>query len=158
MANNNNNNTWIKTTLGVIGGIILFVIGYAIWVNSHAFEGSFFGITIQMPLESTEHYCNRRAEGMFTFDTKEYQKCKKEASDKNVRHSSLVSYFLKTFTDPSDKKTAITTSQAECMASKFEAKLSDSQIDKFLKGTVVADMIGTQEAMKLMNDIVSCVK
>ena len=148
----------VKSFFGVIGVIIVAVIGYAIWVNSHAFEGDFLGIKFQMPLESTEHFCNRRAEGFFTFDVKEYQQCKTEASAKTIRHSSLVSYFMRTFTDPSDKKTAITTSQAECMARKFEAKMTDSQIDRYLKGTVAADMIGTQEAMKLMNDIIMCVK
>lgn len=154
---NTNNNSGVKTFFTVIGLIIAGIAAYALWVNSHAFEGSFFGMTFQLPLETTEHYCNRRAEGFFTFDTKEYQKCKTEASTKNLRHSSLISRIMYLFTDSSNK-TAITTSQAECMAKKVEAKLSDSQVDRFIGGTPIGDMIGTSESLILMNEMLMCIK
>ena len=148
----------IMKILGGVGAVIAAIIIYYFWVNSHAFEGSFFGMTFQLPLEKTEHYCSRKAEGFLTYDTNAYQSCLREALSNSERHNSLVNYLMNLFKDDTTNKTAITTSQAECMAKKIEAKLTDKQIDEFIKGKAIGDQLGASAGMQVMNDIMQCVK
>lgn len=61
--------------IGVVIG--LFII-YAVWVNSGAHSGTFFGMTFRWPLESKEHYCGRKSEGILTLDMSAYKKCMME--------------------------------------------------------------------------------
>lgn len=157
-GNSSKKNNILPNVLAVIGGIIVAIIAYFFWVNSHAFEGSFFGMTFRMPLENVEHYCSRKAHGILTYDAYAYQKCLNEEASNSKRHSSLKNYMLNTFKDDTTNMTAITDSQAECMANKIEAKLTDEQIDEFIKGKSIGDQLGASKAFEVMSDIMKCVE
>lgn len=145
-----------KGVLGVIGTILLLGVIYIGWVNSGSNNGNFFGLAFRMPLETTDHYCWRRSDRVFTSDTDAYEKCMTESNSE--RHQKIINYAKETFVDETGSKTVITSSQAECMANKIENSLTDKQIDKLIEGGNISDEISASTATQLMSDIINCAK
>ena len=127
---------------GWVIAIIFMIIGTALWYN-----------VPKLPFESVEHYCDRISTFIVVHDMKGRENCLKEQNKVSERHIKLVKYLKNMF---SDGKQTITDSQGECMASKIEGRLTDDQIDQFIKGKAIGDQIGASNGLGVMKDIMNC--
>lgn len=153
----------LKAIGGGLVAIVVLVVCYFGWVNSGSFDGSFFGMTFQLPFETVDHYCYRKTNHIFVYNAGEKEQCIKEENARQTnrglnssdRHTKLVAYVRKTFTD--DNGVTVTNSQAECMAKSIEKYYNKSQIDRIIKGESVGDEIPASEAMAAMSEMTACV-
>ena len=138
----------IKTVLGFIGGAILVFFAYLWFINSHQFEGNFFGLTFRMPFESVEHYCSRKSDQVFTVDVKGYQECVESNGSTHQRLKAKIDNTMKSEgVNSSDK-------QLECAAGIFERYLSPDEIVKYLNGEQIPQSTSTYD--KMMDGFYAC--
>lgn len=154
----------LKTIGGGIVAVIILVICYFGWVNSGSFDGSFFGMTFQMPFETVDHYCYRKTNHIFVYNAGEKEQCIKEENARQANrslnssdtHTRLKGHILKTFTD--EKGRTINNSQAECIAKTLEKYYNNSQLERVINGGKIRDdEISASDALEMMSGVTSCV-
>lgn len=158
MSNNNNS---VKTNpmlmiLSVIGIVIITFVLYCIWVNSHGFDGSFFGMVFQMPFESIEHYCSRKSDRILTVDTETYYEC---LSSRNDVHKKLVEK-IKADRDRSIGIAASNVSDkaVECIADVTEEYYTTTEIENYIKTGVKLQPTANMNKQKLLNELETCIR
>lgn len=105
----------------------------------------------RLPFESVDYYCQRTTSIFFIIHNIEAEEaCFARERLKIDRRVNLIKRIETNF------KHSITSSQAECMANKIQNKLTDSQIDKFIDGTGLLYLIGSDASLELSKEMVQC--